>query len=125
MLKTDAAGRIQMQPERREGLLDAVERSGLSVAKFAKLAGVKYPTFAAWAARRRQQRGLTRASTPAADPVRWLEAVAAEAKPSVATPNGSLQLHLRTRAWLELWDLKGVPLAAALLRALEPRQPPC
>ncbi len=60
VLKTDAAGRIQMPPERREALLDEFERSGLSGAKFAKLAGVKYQTFAAWAARRRKQRGLTR-----------------------------------------------------------------
>ncbi len=62
VLKTDAKGRVQTPSERREKLLDEFERSGLSGAKFAALVGIKYQTFAAWAAQRRKQRGLTRSS---------------------------------------------------------------
>ncbi len=51
ILKTDTKGRVQTPPERRERLLDEFERSGLSAAKFAEVAGIKYQTFAAWAAR--------------------------------------------------------------------------
>jgi transposase len=55
MLKTDEAGRVQTPVERRERLLDEFDRSGLSGAKFAALAGIKYSTFATWAARRRMK----------------------------------------------------------------------
>ena len=52
VLKTDTKGRVHTPPARREQLLDEFERSGLSGTKFAELAGLKYQTFAAWAARR-------------------------------------------------------------------------
>jgi hypothetical protein len=74
ILKTDERGRVQTPAARRESLLDEFERSGLSAAKFAALAGVKYQTFAAWALRRRRQRGTAKPATPNADAVRWLEA---------------------------------------------------
>jgi hypothetical protein len=57
VLKSDTIGRVFTPPARREQLLDEFARSGLSGAKFAALAGIKYPTFAAWAQARRQQRG--------------------------------------------------------------------
>ena len=59
VLKTDAKGRVQTPPARRESLLDEFERSGLSGKKFAALIGVKYQTFANWAQKRRKERGLT------------------------------------------------------------------
>jgi len=45
ILKTDTIGRVFTPPARREQLLEEFERSGLSGAKFAALAGIKYPTF--------------------------------------------------------------------------------
>lgn len=42
--------------ERREGLLDEFERSGASGAQFARMAGLKYATFANWVHQRRQRR---------------------------------------------------------------------
>src|SRR5512143_3228332 len=80
ILKTDTKGRVQTPPERREKLLDEFERSGLSGSKFAELAGIKYQTFACWAARRRKRRGLARTSASQDNPVQWLEAVVSEAK---------------------------------------------
>jgi DNA-binding transcriptional regulator YiaG len=54
ILKTDAKCRVRTPADRRESLLDEFERSGLSAAKFAELAGIKDQTFAAWSLRRRK-----------------------------------------------------------------------
>jgi hypothetical protein len=118
ILKTDTKGRVQTPATRRESLLDEFERSGLSASKFAALVGIKYQTFAAWAARRRKH-AATRSPTKPVDPVRWLEAVVQEAQAPVAHKTSAVVLRLPGGAQLELADLKQVPLAAALLRALE------
>lgn len=118
LLKTDTRGRLRTPPARRESLLDEFEKSGLSAAKFAALAGIKYQTFAAWAARRRKNTA-TEGPTRAADPVRWLEAVVQEAQAPGTHRTSLVILRLPGGAQLELADLKQAPLAAALLRALE------
>jgi hypothetical protein len=85
VLKTDEKGRVRTPAVRRESLLDEFERSGLSGTKFAALAGIKYQTFAAWASKRRRQRGVSAPATVRpADPARWLEAVVEQAHPSTA-----------------------------------------
>ena len=58
LMTTDAHGRVRVPVERREGLLDEFERSGLSGVKFAQMVGVKYPTFALWVQKRRKARKL-------------------------------------------------------------------
>jgi len=55
-LREDTRRRVRVPAERRERLVDEFEKSGLSAARFARLAGVKYPTFANWTARRRRER---------------------------------------------------------------------
>jgi transposase-like protein len=57
VLKQDVRGRVRVSAERREALLDEFERSGASGAKFARLAGIKYATFANWVMKRRRERG--------------------------------------------------------------------
>lgn len=47
---------------RREALLDEFERSGSSAMRFARLAGLKYSTFANWVQARRRKRALVRPS---------------------------------------------------------------
>ena len=118
ILKTDTRGRVQTPPTRRESLLDEFERSGLSASKFAALVGIKYQTFAAWAARRRKH-ATTKSPTKPVDPVRWLEAVVQEAQAPVTHKTSVVVLRLPGGAQLELADLKQVPLAAALVRALD------
>jgi hypothetical protein len=118
ILKTDTKGRVQTPAARRESLLDEFERSGLSGAKFAALAGIKYQTFAAWACRRRHQAGA-KAPVKPADQVRWLEAVVAQAQTPPGSPAPSLTVQLPGGARLELAGVNQAPLAAALLRALE------
>ena len=120
ILKTDVLGRVKMPLARREQLLDEYERSGLSGQKFAELVGVKYPTFAAWAQKRRRVRGAYPVKAPATrtDPVKWLEAVVEAAQPSGGKNPLALVLELPGGAEAEIGDVKQVALAAALLRAL-------
>lgn len=54
MLKQDRRGRVRVSRERRESLLDEFSRSGLSAAEFARMVGIKYPTFANWLQERRK-----------------------------------------------------------------------
>ena len=64
ILKQDGRGRVRMPVRRREALLDEFEKSGTSGAKFARLAGLKYATFAGWVLKRRKQRGKAVKTTP-------------------------------------------------------------
>ncbi len=124
ILKTDTRGRVSTPRQKREELLAEFERSGLSGAKFAALAGVRYTTFAGWVQQRRKiQRGAKRHDTPAAVPqVRLLEVVSGTpAVNPVATP---LRVLLPGGACIELCERSQVPLAAQLIQALQ--QPlPC
>jgi hypothetical protein len=127
ILKTDTKGRVQTPAARRESLLDEFEKSGLSASKFAALVGVKYQTFAAWAARRRKQGAVKTPANPV-DPVRWLEAVVQEAQTPQPRQPSMVIVRLPGGAQLELADSKQVTVAAALLRALESpcgRPPSC
>jgi hypothetical protein len=57
MLKRDAVGRVVTPCEKRESLLDEFERSARSGAEFARVAGVKFQTFAGWVQRHRHACG--------------------------------------------------------------------
>lgn len=117
VLKTDGLDRVRTPAERREKLLDEYEKSGLSGAKFAALAGIKYQTFAAWRLRRNRKRqaGAPRNSGNPVEQVRWLEAVVSEAQQSTAC----LKVHLPGGAWVELTQAQHAPLVAALVHAIE------
>jgi hypothetical protein len=65
ILKQAGRGHVRMPVRRREALLDEFEKSGASGAKFARLAGIKYATFAGWVLKRRKQRGKLVKSLPA------------------------------------------------------------
>jgi hypothetical protein len=125
VLKSDAVGRVQTPPERRESLLDEFERSGLSGPKFAKLAGLKYQTFAAWVTRRRKQRGDSKPAIKPDDPVQWLEAVVAEAKTPTTHGFSPVRIQLAAGVWIEVSDPSQIDLVAALIHALNKPLPAC
>ena len=107
ILKTDSKGRVHTPKARQERLLDEFARSGLSGPKFARLAGIKYQTFAAWGLRRRK-RSVVAAPTKSAEPVRWLEAVVEQAQNT--SGKNPLVVALPGGARLELTESKQLPL---------------
>jgi len=113
VLKTDTRGRIQTPLARREQLLDEFERSGLSGKKFAALVGIKYPTLATWASKRRRSRGNA-AVVRRSEDLRLLEAVVEESGGN----KKALVLELPGGARMEIKDSEQAALAGALLRTL-------
>ena len=128
LLKSDARGRVRTPRLRQESLLDEFEKSGVSGARFAALAGLKYPTFASGVLRRRRPRSTPVAGPPGRDPaatVRWLEAVVEQAGGRTDAAGAGLTVHLPGGARLELAHVAHVPLAAALLQTLAGLSPSC
>jgi transposase-like protein len=105
----DTRGRVRASREQRRVILDEFERSGTSAAQFARRAGLKYSTFAAWVHRYGQRKRPASKS-----PVRLLEAVVASAPLTSA-----LEVQLPGGARLEVREASQIPLVAALVRALE------
>lgn len=105
----DMKGRVRTSKEQRRVILAEFARSGLSAAQFARQTGLKYSTFALWVQRYRRRKRAERQP-----PVRLLEAVVTPA-PSLS----ALLVRLPGGAHLELLEVSQVPLAAALVRALE------
>ena len=126
ILKADKRGRVRMPQERREALLGEFDRSGMSGAKFAAWAGIKYPTFANWVQERRRKASQSapgrdrEASVP--EGVRWIEATL-KPDPVVETNRESrtLVIHLPGGARLEVASPSQAALACELLRGLGKR----
>jgi len=105
----DTKGRVRASKEQRRVILAKFEDSGMSAAQFAQRTGLKYSTFAAWVQRYR------RVKRPERQPaLRLLEAVVAPTAPAAG-----LLVQLPNGARLELSEASQIPLAAALVRALE------
>ena len=122
ILKQDGQGRVRTPWARREQLLNEFDRSGLSGPKFAALAGIKYQTFASWVVKRKRQ-GATapavKAAVPAAEKMKWLEAVMEPAHtPAVSVCETGLVLQLPGGVRLEVSDERQAALAAMVVRAL-------
>ena len=120
VLKQDGKGRVRTSEARREQLLDEFERSGLSGPQFATLTGIKYQTFATWV-QKRKRKGVAasvaaKIPVPAAESVKWLEAVVESAQGSEA--GVSLVLQLPGGVRVEVTDEKQATLAAVMVRAL-------
>lgn len=128
ILKADSLARVRTPPERKRELMEEFERSGLSGAKFAALAGVKYSTFAGWMARRKGAQSSEAISAPALDAqakVRWLEAVVEQARKGARSGHAVLTIQFGSAARAEIADADQAELAAALLRALNQPPPSC
>jgi hypothetical protein len=111
ILKADTVGRVRTPIEQRNALLDAFEQSGMSGAAFAKLHGIKYPTFAYWRKRREEAR---REDDACSGP--FFEEI--EVRGAAAGPGG-LGIELPGGARLVVDRADQFPLVAALLKYLE------
>ncbi len=115
LLRLDTRGRVRTGRERREMLLAEFDRSGVSGARFARMAGINYQTFCGWLhVRRRAATGKPASKGP--KPVKWLEAAATTAAlPAQAEP---LRVQLPGGAWMDLGSPAQLRAAAQLLREL-------
>src|SRR5688500_9933695 len=89
VLKQDERGRVRVSRERRAALLAEFDRSGMSGAKFARVAGLNYQTFVGWVRQRKLDGG---AATSGA--VQFLEAVVGPPGESRLAADGGLQVEL-------------------------------
>jgi hypothetical protein len=117
IIRAGADGRLRLPAAARAELLEAYDRSGMTAMAFARLHGLKYPTFIAWLAKRRRN-GQPLADDPvaAATPlagfaeVVGIDGAAAPLRVQVA---GGMVLEIHSRAAL--------PMAAELLAMLRTR----
>jgi transposase-like protein len=109
VLKTDSTGRVRTPVEHRDALLDAFEHSGMSGAAFAKLHGIKYPTFAYW---RQQRKRRSQPERPSDAPM------FEEVELGPGTESG-LKIELPGGAVLRIDRADQFPGAVALLKYLE------
>ena len=135
LLRVDALGRVWTTPDRREWLLDEFERSGVAGAEFARIAGIKYSTFANWVQRRRRATGGysapdkagiaagTRRRTALPGP-RFVEAQIERGSAGSGSV-AALRVELPGGARMEIADGSQARLAAVLLRALAEEGPRC
>jgi hypothetical protein len=131
ILRMDGRDRVRTPIERREALLDEFERSGLSGMRFAKLAGIKYATFANWIQKRRRARKVSPGDpdqggsgceeVPRSAPVRLFEAFA-----QASAGSDGLQIELPGGARLRVDSPGQARLAAEVLRMISsPGVRPC
>jgi transposase-like protein len=106
----DTKGRVRTSVEQRRLILAEFERSGVSAVQFARRAGLKYSTLAAWVLRERRSKTLQQAPS-----VRLLEAVV---DPAQGETSSSLVLQLPGGARLEVNNAQQAALAAELVRFL-------
>ena len=117
MLKQDAIGRVRSTPERRSAVVAEFRRSGLSGYRFARLAGMKYPTLMAWVKRDSGSMPAVRKANVKQRPL-LVEAVVGG--PAGTVPPVLVQLGGGER--LDLTDAGQPALAVQLIQAL---QRPC
>lgn len=118
LVNSDSKGRLRISKEQRKEVLARFEQSGMSAAKFAVVSGIKYSTLAGWLQRyRRPKSRVTKG-------VRLVEVIGANpvTKPGSGT---GLTVHLPGSVRVELSCLTQVPLAVALLEALQNRGSGC
>lgn len=116
VLKQDERGRVRVSPERRGALLAEFERSGMSGAKFARLAGLNYQTFAGWVRRRRRARsGESQMSAGNSGGVQFLEAVVGARSESPSLAAAGLQVELPGGCRLRIDSPGQLALAAELI----------
>ena len=112
IIKSDRAGRARYTQRFRDEVLAAFEASGMSGAAFAEHCGVKYQTFATWAAKRRREKG--RGERPAGRQ----KFVLAEFGTGAGAGSEELRVDLPGGASARPATAGQVGLLAALIRAL-------
>ena len=115
LLKIDAKGRVWTPAEKREEILREFDGSGASGVEFARMIGVKYPTFAGWLRRRGPRPAVgRRRGRPRKEPVQFVEATIP------GSPAEPLVVELPRAVRVRITASTQIPLVLELLRSLEP-----
>ena len=115
LLRLDTRGRVRTGRERREVLLAEFDRSGVSGARFARMAGINYQTFCGWLHVRRWE-SVGKPASKRPKPVKWLEAAVTTSAASAQA--GPLRVQLPGGAWMDLAAPEHLRAAAQLLQEL-------
>lgn len=109
----------------REALLAEFDRSGLTLTRFAELAGVRYSTFATWLQQRRIKAGVAPQGKEKdrPKPVRFAEVLVDGTLPPAPSVACALKVSLPGGVHMVLMEASQVPLAAQLIAALNPNAP--
>lgn len=110
LIATTSDGRVRYSAEQRNHLLDLFEQSGMTGKAFAEQHGVKYPTFALWRKRRRDDRATS--SAPGTGGF-----VVAEVSTRSSQAN-QIRIELPGGASLTVQNAAVASLAAAVLKQL-------
>ena len=114
LLKIDAKGRVWTPAEKRAEILREFDSSGASGVEFARLIGVKYPTFAGWIRRRGSgAAGARRRGRPKKEPMQFVEATIP------GRPTEPLAVELPRSVRVRITAAGQIPLVLELLRSLE------
>lgn len=114
-LKSDAKGRVRTPAAKREEILREFDSSGASGVEFARMIGVKYPTFAGWLRRRGPRPAVgRRRGRPRKEPVQFVEATIP------GLPAEPLVVELPRAVRVRITASCQIPLVLELLRSLEP-----
>jgi len=114
LLRADAKGRVWTPAEKREEILREFDRSGASGVEFARLIGVKYPTFAGWIRRRGSgAAGARRRGRPKKEPMQFVEATIP------GRPAEPVVVELPREVRVRITAAGQIPLVLELLRSLE------
>jgi len=129
VLKQDRRGRVRVSRERRESLLDEFSRSGLSAAEFARMTGIKYPTFANWVQERRKaqppEAEASREVLVGGGGIRLLEAVVENRASGTAASSVGLFIELPGGGRLTVHSPAQLAMAAELLSLMAQRPRAC
>ena len=129
VLKQDRRGRVRVPRERREALLEEFSRGGLSAAEFARMAGIKYPTFANWLQEQRKTQPSvmqeSREVLAGGGGVRLLEAVVEDRVVGTSRNNAGLCIELPGGGRLTVHSPAQLAMAAELLSLLAQRSRGC
>ncbi len=112
IVKADRAGRTRYTDQYKAEVLEAFEASSLSGPAFARQCGIKYPTFAAWAAKARREDRPHQSAAPASP------FIIAEIEREGAVGSETLEVRLPGGATALAGTSRQVVLLAELLKSL-------
>lgn len=116
VLKVDSVGRVCTPREKREEIIEAYRKSGMTGRQFAQYAGIKYPTLMSWIGKANGHASEAVASTGTG--LQWVEA-------RLESGVGALVVEIGGLAKMEVSNSKQAGFAAQILSALGVAGKPC